>query len=115
MSDPAQNACLSCGACCAAFRVSFDRSELDSEHGRVPASLADEENDTLCRMRGTDWLKPRCIALVGKIGESVSCGIYHERPGPCREFAPLAEHGVFPAACNRARARHGLPALPVSE
>ncbi|MBV8659517.1 MAG: YkgJ family cysteine cluster protein [Burkholderiales bacterium] len=105
--------CLQCGACCAAFRVSFDRDQLDDAVGRVPASLVDIENDHLCRMRGTDYLRPRCIALVGEIGQSVRCGIYEERPGPCREFALLAEHGVFPEACNRARARHGLPALPV--
>jgi hypothetical protein len=109
------NACMRCGACCAAFRVSFDRLELDEEGGRVPASLVDYENDTLCRLRGTDYAKPRCIALVGTIGKAVTCGIYEMRPGPCREFAPLADHGMFPHACNRARARHGLPPLPVSE
>jgi len=109
------NPCLQCGACCAAFRVSFDRAELDDAFGRVPASLVDIENDTLCRMRGTDYLRPRCIALVGQVGGAVRCGIYEDRPGPCREFAPLADHGVFPAACNRARARHGLPPLPVAD
>jgi Fe-S-cluster containining protein len=109
------NICLSCGACCAAFRVSFDRQELDDASGPVPASLADIENDYTCRMRGTDYLQPRCVALVGKIGERTHCGIYQERPGPCREFAPHAEHGIFPQACNRARSRHGLPPLPSTE
>lgn len=111
----ADNPCLSCGACCAAFRVSFDRSELDEEGGKVPASLVEYENAVLCRLRGTDYLKPRCVALIGTIGESVRCGIYAERPGPCREFAPHAEHGVFPSACNRARARHGLSKLTIAE
>jgi len=114
-ASPNDNPCLSCGACCAAFRVSFDRAELDEEGGRVPAGPVDYENDVLCRLRGTDYLKPRCIALVGTIGSRVQCGIYAERPGPCREFAPLAEHGIFPPACNRARARHGLPPLAVSQ
>lgn len=27
----------------------------------------------------------RCLALKGKIGRSVSCGIYHWRPSPCRK------------------------------
>jgi len=108
MSD---NVCLSCGACCAAFRVSFDRMELDDEGGAVPARLVDIENDYTCRMRGTDYLKPRCIALGGTVGVKVSCSIYSSRPGPCREFAPHAEHGIFPEACNRARSRHGLAAL----
>ncbi|XZG69106.1 YkgJ family cysteine cluster protein [Chitinibacteraceae bacterium HSL-7] len=103
--------CLSCGACCAAFRVTFDASELESEGGMVPDGLADMETAHLARMRGTDYAQPRCLALVGKVGEAVSCGIYRERPGPCREFAMLADVGIFTEACNRARARHGLPAL----
>ena len=107
--------CLSCGACCAAFRVSFDISELQSEGGRLPDALADRETACTARLRGTDYAQPRCIALVGKVGESVRCGIYEERPSPCREFAPLAELGLFAAACNRARSRHGLPRLPVAD
>jgi Fe-S-cluster containining protein len=110
------NPCLACGACCAAFRVTFHYSELDSEPGGfVPAALANEETATLWRLRGTDHARPRCVALVGKVGESARCGIYEHRPSPCREFAPLAEVGVFSAACNRARSRHGLPPLEVSE
>ncbi len=108
------NVCFSCGACCAAFRVTFHRSELESEEGRVPDGLADPETSSLCRMKGTDYAQPRCRALIGKVGEQVSCGIYQERPSPCREFAPLAEIGVFAEACNRARGRHGLPPLPVT-
>jgi hypothetical protein len=110
-----ENTCTQCGACCAAFRVSFDRHELDDAGGKVPAGLVDIENDRLCRLRGTDHLRPRCVALVGQIGVSVHCGIYELRPGPCREFAPLADHGMFPAACNRARGRHGLASLPLCE
>lgn len=109
------NPCLNCGACCSAFRVSFDVSELQSEGGCLPDSLADRETVYTARLRGTDYAQPRCIALVGRVGEAVRCGIYHERPSPCREFAPLAEIGVFATACNRARARHGLPPLPVAD
>ena len=107
------NPCLSCGACCAAFRVSFDESELQSAGGCVPDGLADPEIGRVWRLRGTDYAQPRCIALMGEIGKEVACGIYRERPNPCREFAPMAEVGVFSAACNRARARHGLPPLAV--
>ncbi|AXK40374.1 YkgJ family cysteine cluster protein [Crenobacter cavernae] len=102
---------MSCGACCAAFRVTFHRSELDSEGGLVPSGLADLETASLARLRGTDYANPRCRALVGKIGEEVHCGIYKERPSPCREFAPRSAIGVYDDACNRARARHGLPPL----
>ncbi len=107
------NACLSCGACCAAFRVTFDASELESEGGSVPDGVADPETSTLYRMRGTDYARPRCVALVGEIGKAVHCGLYRERPNPCREFAPLAEVGQFSESCNRARARHGLPPLTI--
>jgi len=77
----------------------------------VPARLADEETRSTVRMRGTDYARPRCIALIGRVGESVSCGIYSERPSPCREFGARASIGICEEACNRARAQHGLPPL----
>jgi len=98
--------CQQCGACCASYRVDFSVHELDDMGGRVPSGLAVEVNDTLCRMRGTDHAQPRCAALGGKIGISVSCGIYEWRPNPCHELESGSD------ACERARARHGLPALP---
>ena len=97
--------CLDCGACCAAFRVDFSIHELDAHGGAVPAGLAVALNATLARLRGTDDVPPRCAALAGRIGERVQCGIYAERPGPCRELEPGSE------ACDRARARHGMPSL----
>jgi uncharacterized protein len=99
------SACQSCGACCANFRVDFSVYELSSEGGTVPDGLADVLNGNTCRMRGTDSVPIRCAALSGKVGERVGCGIYEWRPSPCREF----EEGTD--ACNRARARHGLPPL----
>jgi len=99
------SACQSCGACCAYFRVDFSTYELSSEGGTVPDSWADVVNGNTCRMRGTDHVPMRCAALSGKVGERVGCGIYEWRPSPCREF----EEGTD--ACNRARARHGLPPL----
>ncbi|RZJ25575.1 MAG: YkgJ family cysteine cluster protein [Haliea sp.] len=97
--------CLSCGACCASFRVDFSVHETQQEGGSVPLGLAVEVNEALCRMRGTDHAPPRCAALTGILGLKVTCGIYEWRPSPCREF----EAGS--AACNTARGRHGLPAL----
>jgi len=97
------SACQTCGACCACFRVDFAVEELDDRGGRVPCGLAEDLTDSLCRLRGTDHQSPRCAALMGRIGEQVACGIYEWRPSPCREFA---EGGP---ACDRARARHGLP------
>lgn len=105
------NPCLSCGACCASLRVDFSRDELDESGGRVPAGLTVDVTEHTCRMRGTDHARPRCAALVGTVGVLAHCGIYEWRPSPCREFGPWAAVGVGDDACNRARARHGLPPL----
>ena len=98
--------CLTCGACCASFRVDFAVQELEGCGGRVPAGLAEPITAHLCRMHGTDHRSPRCAALTGKVGEKAACGIYEWRPSPCREFAAGSE------ACERARTRHGLPPYP---
>lgn len=104
--------CTRCGACCAAFRVDFHHSELASVMpDGVPDALVVPVTATLRRMRGTDEAPPRCVALLGDIGTSVGCSIYSNRPSPCRDFAPYAALGIGDDACNRARARHGLPAL----
>lgn len=105
------NPCLRCGACCASFRVDFDREELDGDGGHVPASLAVPLTGRLVRLRGTDHARPRCAALVGHIGEAVQCGIHEWRPSPCREFGMRAPMGIGDEACDRARRAHGLPPL----
>ena len=104
--------CQQCGACCATFRVTFHRSERNDEPaGFVPAGMAGEETASLCRMEGTDRYPPRCVALRGQIGEAVRCVIYEYRPSPCRDFHSHGVFGIENAACNTARARHGLPPL----
>jgi uncharacterized protein len=105
MSDADAHPCLSCGACCASYRVDFSVHELLAEGGTVPEGLTVSVNDSLSRMRGTDHAQPRCAALTGKIGEQVACGIYEWRPAPCHELEAGSE------ACEQARRRHGLPAL----
>lgn len=105
-------ACLSCGACCAAFRVDFHCIDLSNERDSgVPVELTLPLTSTLFRMRGTDEASPRCVALSGEIGHRVCCTIYEQRPGPCRDFAPYAPLGIGDEACDRARRRHGLPPL----
>lgn len=108
MSSSAGNPCLSCGACCASFRVDFACAELQSEGGNVPDGLADEIAPGLARMRGTDHARPRCAALMGTVGLKAGCGIHEWRPSPCREFGLRAPYGLGDEACDRARARHGL-------
>jgi Fe-S-cluster containining protein len=97
--------CTACGACCACFRVDFSVYELLSAGGTVPDGLTVEVNGSTCRMRGTDHVPVRCAALIGQIGNEVTCGIYEWRPNPCRELEPGSQ------GCERARARHGLSPL----
>lgn len=97
--------CLTCGACCASFRVDFAVDEMQAMGGTVPNGLAVEVTSSTCRMRGTDHVPARCAALTGKVGEKAACGIYEWRPSPCREFEAGDD------ACNRARMRHGMQPL----
>ena len=102
-SAPAPIDCLTCGACCAAFRVDFSVHELQSHGGPVPDGLAVTVTEHTCRLRGCDHQPPRCAALTGRVGEHAPCGIYEWRPSPCREFEAGSD------ACGRARRRLGLP------
>lgn len=105
------NACTACGACCASFRVDFDRDEWAGAGGLVPEGLAEPITARLCRMRGTDHAPPRCAALQGTVGVHTRCAIHEWRPSPCREFGPRAAQGLGDPACDAARRRHGLAPL----
>lgn len=110
MQEP--NPCLSCGACCATFRVSFYWGETDSNpDGIVPSELTSRISPFRVAMHGTDQPNPRCVALAGEIGCAVSCRIYSNRSSACREFSASWEHGVIEPDCDRARIRHGLQPL----
>lgn len=113
-----QSACMTCGACCAFFRVSFYWGELQSGGGVVPDALADKLNHHMSCMQGTNSKSPRCVALAGEVGQAVACTIYNERPSPCRSFSCNAESLEYNPDCDRARAHYGLPPLtyiPVTE
>ena len=107
MSEPNDNPCLSCGACCMAFRVSFYWAEADARG--LPAHLTEQVNQHFLCMAGTNASAPRCAALHGAAGGPVACSVYEQRPEPCREVQ------VGDDKCLRARARHGLPALPTRQ
>ncbi len=107
------NPCVSCGACCGYFRVSFYWAEAEDGGGTVPLSLTEPLTPFLRCMQGTNSKSPRCNALDGEIGNAVSCSIYLNRPSPCREFDQSGENGLRNEACDRARERYGLPPLPV--
>ncbi len=105
------NPCVSCGACCACFRVSFYWAEADDAGGCVPVGLTEPLNLFLRCLQGTNSKTPRCIALRGEIGHDVSCRIDENRPGPCHEFFISGEQGEWNEACDRARAKYGLAPL----
>jgi uncharacterized protein len=106
--------CLSCGACCASFRVSFYWAEttLAVAEG-VPQELTEAITPFYNCMKGTNHKQPRCIALQGTVGEKVSCRIYTQRSSTCREFDIYDEYGQVNQACTQARANYHL--LPITQ
>lgn len=93
--------CITCGACCASYRVSFYWAEA-AMPGGVPEAFTEKINHHRIAMRGTNQKSPYCIALQGNIGEYVNCTIYGIRPSPCREFDAGSDR------CYEARTRHGV-------
>lgn len=99
--------CQTCGACCASFRVSFYWAEAnDAPGGTVPVELTESLTPHLRCMRGTNAKQPRCVALVGQVGQEVTCQIYPLRASPCHEVQ------LGDAQCLKARHKHGLPMDP---
>lgn len=107
MSNASDNPCLSCGACCMTFRVSFYWAEADQLG--LPPSLVEQVTPHLACLAGTNAAAPRCAALGTGHAGPMACGVYERRPSPCREVQPGDDK------CARARAHHGLPALPGSQ
>jgi Fe-S-cluster containining protein len=107
-----QDLCQTCGACCAAFRVSFYWAEAGKAVAdSVPADMTCQVAPLLCAMKGTDQPHPRCIALQGRVGVRVWCSIYERRPSVCHEVLPSGHGGMANLWCDRARAIWGLPPL----
>ncbi|MBK3747773.1 YkgJ family cysteine cluster protein [Stutzerimonas balearica] len=107
----ANNPCLTCGACCAHFRVSFFWGECASSGGTVPDDLTVQISPFHVAMRGTESKPVRCISLLGEVGCGVRCTVYEQRSSPCREFQAAWENGEPNERCDAARAAHGLPPL----
>ncbi len=104
--------CLSCGACCAHYRVSLHWSEAEPAlGGTVPIALTETFGAHQRSMRGTWAKQPHCIALQGVVGEHVSCTIYAQRPSPCRELRLSWEDGAPNPQCDNARIAYGLAPL----
>jgi Fe-S-cluster containining protein len=109
MDNSSANPCLTCGACCYYFRISFYQGEVLS--GWPPESLVETVGRHFACMQGT-LHGGRCIALEGTVGQSIACKIYSERPICCREYPVWDDDGIVNKRCNKARAKHNLNPLP---
>ena len=81
---PTEDACLSCGACCAFFRVSFYWAEGIS----MPEHYTEPVTAVYSCMAGTNQASPRCIALQGS--------------SSCKEVQ------IADDQCNKARRAHNM-------
>jgi Fe-S-cluster containining protein len=114
-TSTAAHPCLSCGACCASFRVAFHWREAEKgSRYEVPVHFTvDLDSHSRC-MKGTESKhNPRCTSLRGKIGQKAWCFIYSSRPSPCRAFRASYENGYENPRCDEARRKHGL--LPLTK
>jgi Fe-S-cluster containining protein len=109
--------CQTCGACCASFRVAFHWREAeanpdDQNDHSVPLEYTEDLDLNQRCMKGTNSKhQPKCVALMGHIGESAHCVIYANRSSACRNFKASYEDGYQNIRCDEARARHGLRPL----
>lgn len=108
--------CLTCGACCAHFRVSFHWSEADPGlGGTVPVELTEPLRTHERVMRGTSQKAPRCVALDADIGRYSRCTIHPRRPSVCAAVPASLEAGERSPQCDKARLAHGLPVLTAAD
>lgn len=97
------DACLSCGACCSFFRVSF----YWAEGIEMPDDYVEALTPVYSCMKGTNQTQPRCVALQGEVGQAVSCGMYEQRSSSCKEVQ------IADVQCNKARLAHRMiPLIP---
>lgn len=113
---PRQHPCIECGACCATYRVSFERSEWESytpQRRRLLQEWIKDLGGKYLGMKcGASKHRPCCQALNGKVGKSASCEVYELRPSPCRNFRASFDDGLTKQLrCDEARRAHGLRAL----
>ena len=84
----------------------------------MPDGYYHETNQTFRSLKNEKDLegRPRCNALGGEIGKGVACGIYANRPSPCRDFHHSYEDGgPQEPRCDEARVKAGMkPLLPPS-
>ena len=75
-----------------------------SDGARLPEAMTEKVTPVMACMAGTQGPSPRCVALQGRVGESVRCAVYELRPPVCRDVVPGDER------CLEARRRRGIAA-----
>lgn len=102
--------CQQCGACCINHNFLGGTAYVYLTHHeakrmrRFGLTVVTAEGDahlgtrTTARRNGV----PICVAFEGDVGQTCGCGIYGDRPRPCREFQ------VGSRECKVARRRAGL-------
>lgn len=96
--------CVSCGACCAYFKVEFSREN----NPQVPWQKIIIQKDKKAFMKGAEKFKGRCDSLLGNLGENCSCSIYENRPDVCAAFPVWLNNGKQNPKCIKAREHNGL-------
>jgi hypothetical protein len=107
---PAALDCQTCGACCVNLpsnRAEAFTSWVELAPGDALLARRDLVRKHVVRdAAGVPHLRlaadGRCLALRGRLGGDVSCGIYRLRPTPCRRVQ------AGDPQCLRYRAEHGL-------
>jgi len=95
----AANPCMSCGACCAYYRITLYADEAVA----IPTEYLEPLQSEVFCMKGTNSYPPRCVALRGEVGQQVSCAIYENRPSSCREFNEYELDGTPNMRCFKLR------------
>lgn len=88
--------CRTCGACCCTL-VELQKGD------RVPRAMVGPG------FTMATTFEHRCIALIGRVGQSATCRIYPDRPRVCREVQAGGE------MCKAARALFELPGGDMSD
>lgn len=100
---PEKNPCLTCGTCCAHFRVSLVLGRNRLGLGAECSPRTGRANISIFVRKGTNNKHPRCVALQGVIDNQVNCLIYNFRPTACRDFAISGQNNQPNNLCEQTR------------
>jgi Fe-S-cluster containining protein len=91
------------------FTVLVDAAEINNKAGGyIAARLTALIGKNRYSMKGTEGRRKRCTALIGTVGQSVTCSIYAGRPTSCRMFLAAWELNTINPKCDLARESYGM-------